>query len=186
VALRTRDKVAQTQDELLKWTENLNPGLHTKHWRILDKQSEPKGQRLILLIDWDSLTAIKRIGYKIFTGLSLGTVKVLKHPEAQHQKEKGVVLDTASSKSVSEGEGDDIRTPSDDQRGAVERKGEIPLKMKSTNADQWTPSKGTRSDKRERGTEERMEIDPSPNEIEKQTHPHVHERTHTLYKIHSD
>jgi hypothetical protein len=35
VALRTRDKVAQTQEELLKWTKNLNPGLHTEHWRIL-------------------------------------------------------------------------------------------------------------------------------------------------------
>jgi hypothetical protein len=70
VALRTRDKVVQTQDELLKWIKNLHPRLHTKHWRVLDKQSEPKHQRLILLIDWDSLTAIKRTRYKIFTGLS--------------------------------------------------------------------------------------------------------------------
>jgi hypothetical protein len=31
VALRARDKVAQTQDELLKWVKNLNPGLHTEH-----------------------------------------------------------------------------------------------------------------------------------------------------------
>jgi hypothetical protein len=75
VALRTRDKVGQTQDELPKWITNRNPGLHTEHWRVLDKQSEPKGHRLILLIDRDSLTAIKRAGYKILTGLSQGTVK---------------------------------------------------------------------------------------------------------------
>jgi hypothetical protein len=31
VALRMREKVAQTQDELLKWIKNLNPGLHTEH-----------------------------------------------------------------------------------------------------------------------------------------------------------
>jgi hypothetical protein len=76
----------------------------------LNKQSEPKGHRFILHIDWDSLAVIKSTGYKIFTGLSQGTVKVLKDPEAQQE----VVLDTASLKSVSEGEGEDIPTPSDD------------------------------------------------------------------------
>jgi hypothetical protein len=97
------------------------------------------GQRLILLIQRDFLTAMKRTGYKIFRGLSPGTVELLKDPEAQHQKE-GVVLDIASSKLVSEGEGDDIPTPSDDQRGALERKEEIPLKIKSTSTDLVTPS----------------------------------------------
>jgi hypothetical protein len=52
------------------WIKNLNPGLNTELWKALDKQSEPKGQRLILNINWDSLAAIKRTGYKIFTGLS--------------------------------------------------------------------------------------------------------------------
>jgi hypothetical protein len=50
---------------------------------------------------------------------------VLKHPEAQHQKEKGVVLDTLSAKLVADGEGNGIPTPSDDLRGAVETKEEI-------------------------------------------------------------
>jgi hypothetical protein len=67
----------------------------------LIRNLSPKGQRLVLLIDRDSLTTINRSGYKIFTGLSRGTVTMLKDPEAKHQKE-GVVLDTASSKSVSE------------------------------------------------------------------------------------
>jgi hypothetical protein len=57
--------------------------LNTEHWKVLDRQSEPKGQRLILHIDHDSLVAIRSTGYKIFTGLSQGTVKVLKDPEAQ-------------------------------------------------------------------------------------------------------
>jgi hypothetical protein len=77
VTLRMRDKVAQNHDELLKWIKNLNTGLHTEYWRVCDKQSEPKGQRLILLIDQDLLTAIKRIRYKFFTGLSQRTV--MKH-----------------------------------------------------------------------------------------------------------
>jgi hypothetical protein len=38
-----------------------------------------------------------------------------------------------------------IPTPSDDQRGAVERKEEITLKIKSTSADQGTPSTGTQT-----------------------------------------
>jgi hypothetical protein len=33
------------------------------------KQAEPKGQSLILVIDWDSLLVIKGTSYRIFTGL---------------------------------------------------------------------------------------------------------------------
>jgi hypothetical protein len=141
------DKVAQTLAELLEWIKNFSPGFHMDNWKILDKQSEPKGQRLILLIDQDSLSAIKRIGYKVFTGLSQGTVKVLEDLEAQYQKEEAPVLNTASSESVSEGEGDGIPTPSDDQKGAAETKEEIPLSIKSTSADQGIPSKAIWSDK---------------------------------------
>jgi hypothetical protein len=54
VALRIGEKVAQNQEELLKWVNHLNPGLSTEHWRALDKQSQTKGQRLILHIDRDS------------------------------------------------------------------------------------------------------------------------------------
>jgi hypothetical protein len=108
VALRTRDKVIQTQDELLTWIKNLNPGLNIEHWKVLDRHCEPKGQRLLLHKDRGSLAAIKSTGYKIFTGLSQGTVKVMKEPEAQKEN---VVLDTASSKSVSEEEGGDTKKP---------------------------------------------------------------------------
>jgi hypothetical protein len=83
LALRIRDKVTQNQEELLKRVKNLNQGLNTEHWRVLCKQSEPKGQRLNLHIDRDSYTSIKRTGHMIFTGLSQGTVKVLRDPEAQ-------------------------------------------------------------------------------------------------------
>jgi hypothetical protein len=48
VALRMKYKVAKSPDELLKWIKDLNPGLHTKHWTVLDRLPEPKGQRLIL------------------------------------------------------------------------------------------------------------------------------------------
>jgi hypothetical protein len=76
------------------------------------------------------------------------------------------VLDTASSKSISEGEGDDTPNPADDQRGAVETKEETSPSIKSTSAEQGTSSKRTRSHKRERDKEEGMETDPSPNEKE--------------------
>jgi hypothetical protein len=54
VALRMKDKVAKSSDELLKWIGDLNRGLHTEHWKVLDTLPELKGQRHILLIDWDS------------------------------------------------------------------------------------------------------------------------------------
>jgi hypothetical protein len=87
VALRTRDKVTQGQEELLKWTADHNPGFHTESWRVLDKQSESKGQRLILFIDWGSYTTIQRTGNKIYIGLSQGTVKVLNDPEVRNRVE---------------------------------------------------------------------------------------------------
>jgi hypothetical protein len=74
VALRVMDNVAQTQDELLRWIQHLNPGLHTETWRVLGRQSERKGQRLFLHIHRDSLVIIQKTGYKIFTGLSQGVV----------------------------------------------------------------------------------------------------------------
>jgi hypothetical protein len=126
VALRIRDRVVQNHEELLKWIKNLNTGHDTEHWRVL-KQTEPKGLRLVLFIDRDSYTSIKRI----FTGLSQGTVKVLRDPEAPNQQE--TVPDTESSKSISEGKGGDTPTPSDD----------------SSRADQGTTLSGTQSENRE-------------------------------------
>jgi hypothetical protein len=56
VAIRTRDKVAKSHEELLKWIKDLNPGPNIEHCRVLDRQPELKGQRLVLLIDQDSLS----------------------------------------------------------------------------------------------------------------------------------
>jgi hypothetical protein len=70
--------------------------------------------------------AIKRTGYKIFTGISQGIVKVLIDPEARHQK-RGAVPNTASSESVVEGEGDGLLTPLGDQRGTVDATGETQI-----------------------------------------------------------
>jgi hypothetical protein len=141
VALRIRDRVAQNQEDLLKWIKDLNPGLHTQHWTVLNIQPEPKGVRLILFIDRESYTCIRRTGHRIFTGLSQGTVKVLRDTEAQHKQG-----DIESSKSVSEGEGDDRPFPSDDRIGT----------------DQGTTFSGTQSANREE-IQEKMETGSSPN-----------------------
>jgi hypothetical protein len=39
--------------ELFWWIMDLNPGLCTENWRVLDTQLKLKGQWLILLVDWD-------------------------------------------------------------------------------------------------------------------------------------
>jgi hypothetical protein len=54
MTLRAKDKVAKSPDELLKWIKDLNPWLHTEH----------------------SHKTVKKTRYKIFTGLTQGTVKV--------------------------------------------------------------------------------------------------------------
>jgi hypothetical protein len=126
---------------------------------VLGGQSDPKGQRLILHIDWDSLEAIQKTGYKIFTGLSQGTVKVLRDQEVQKE---GKAPDSASSKSGSEGEGDETPAPSNDQKGAAGARKEIAPNTLSTFSDQGTLSKDTQTDKKKKAEEEGMETGPPP------------------------
>jgi hypothetical protein len=148
VALRVRANVDQTQEELLQWVKSLNPVFNTEHWKVLDKQSEPKGQRLIMHIDRDSLVTIRSIGNKIFTGLPQGTVIVLKDPEAPKTQ---AVLDTTSSKSASEEEGDDTPSSSDGRPG-----------VESSSTDQGPPLTETQSEEEKPTREERMETDSPP------------------------
>jgi hypothetical protein len=122
VALRVRDKVAQTQDELLRRIQNLNTGLHTENWRELGRQSEPKGQRDSLHIDRDTLGTIQKTGYKIFTGNSQGIVKVLKDPGMQKE---GGVPSIISSGSASEGQRDGTH-PNSGDRGEEDVREEAP------------------------------------------------------------
>ena len=53
-----------------------------ENWKVLNSKNELTERRLILLVDLDSVTAIKRNGCKIFTGLSEGTFKVFSNPKA--------------------------------------------------------------------------------------------------------
>jgi hypothetical protein len=66
---------------------------------------------------------------------------------------------------VSEGEGDGLPTRSDDRGGPTYAKEEITPSIKSTSADQGTPSEGTWSDNKENAKEEGMETDPPPYSI---------------------
>lgn len=54
MALRKKDKIAESLHELLKWIKDLNPGIHTKQQMVLDKHPELKDQWLVLLTEWDS------------------------------------------------------------------------------------------------------------------------------------
>jgi hypothetical protein len=78
---------------------------------------------------------------KILTKLSKGSVKLLDDPEFRRRAEP--VADTVASNLVSEGEGDEIPSPSDDQ----------------SKAEHWTPLHGTQSEDVEG---HKIEFDPSP------------------------
>jgi hypothetical protein len=93
IALRTRDKVAQNQEEIFRWMKHPNPGLNTKHWRVMDKAPEPNSQRLILLKERDSYTITEETGYKIFTGFLQGTNKVLRDTETKPQQGEWAALE---------------------------------------------------------------------------------------------
>jgi hypothetical protein len=80
------------------------------------------------------------MGYKIFKGLSQGSVNVLRDIVVRKEE---TAQNTAAAESVSEGEGDGTPTPSDDRGGASEAREEILPSTKSTSAGQGTSLKGT-------------------------------------------
>jgi hypothetical protein len=72
MTLRSRDKQSQDTGVLLWWIKDLTLGLSTTNWRVHDTQLELEDQWFILLIDWDSASAIKETSNKVFTGLTEG------------------------------------------------------------------------------------------------------------------
>jgi hypothetical protein len=61
-----KGKFAKSPDKMLKWIKDLNPRLHTECCRVMDGFPEPKGQKLILLIERDSHNVMQDTRYKIF------------------------------------------------------------------------------------------------------------------------
>jgi hypothetical protein len=163
VVLRLKEKVAMSPDELVKWIKDLNPGLYTEHWSVLERQLELKG----LLTDQDSLKTIKGARYKIFTftGLTQGTVKVLRDPE------QGATASPAPSGSLWGGGWTDASTPSGaktaEWRRATETVGELPPSVKPAPVDPGPPSDGAWSAEKGEGKVEWMETNPPPNETSK-------------------
>jgi hypothetical protein len=113
MAFRTRVNQSKDTGELLHWIQDLNPGLHTEYWRVLDEQPEPKDQCLILLVDQDSSKAIKETSYRIFTGLEEGIFKVLNDSGEDVQRGKEAVADPLSLASGDKEGGTVIDTPSE-------------------------------------------------------------------------
>jgi hypothetical protein len=112
IALRTRDKDAQSQKELLKWNTHINLGLH---WSLLDKD-------LSFLLTGTPTQSLWKVDIRFFAGLSHGTIKVLRDCGAKPQQGKGAVSDPVSLETTSEGRGfADVPTPSESRE---EQKGE--------------------------------------------------------------
>jgi len=51
MALRTRDKQSKHTGKLLQRIKDINLGLNTENWRVLDAQLKLKSERPILLVD---------------------------------------------------------------------------------------------------------------------------------------
>jgi hypothetical protein len=61
IAFKTKDIVTKNPEVLFRSLELLNPEIKTTYWKLIDKQADSKGQRLILLIDQESANILKRI-----------------------------------------------------------------------------------------------------------------------------
>ena len=104
VAFRTRDLKTSDPKVLLRRMQLLNKGLQTEHWKVVDRQPDPKGQRLILLMDKKSAELITSLGLAAYTGVDRGQFKILSDPGNKTGQETN--LDEAAAK-----EGKDTTEP---------------------------------------------------------------------------
>jgi hypothetical protein len=79
--------------------KHLNPELITENRRVLGTQMEPKGQQLILLVDWDLANDIKETNYIVFNGLTKGIFKVRSNPSGDPKSDKELVNSPATTAS---------------------------------------------------------------------------------------
>ena len=80
VAFKTKDINTNNPEVLFRRLELLNPGLKTTYWKLIDRQEEPKGQRLILFIDQESANILKGMNLAAYTGVDRGLFKILFDP----------------------------------------------------------------------------------------------------------
>lgn len=88
VALRTRDVTTVDTKALLGRIQRLNQGLNTVHWKIIDKQADSSGQRLILMVDQESAKKITELGLSAYTGVDRAFFKILSDPDKKTDPDK--------------------------------------------------------------------------------------------------
>jgi hypothetical protein len=90
---------------LLKWIKDFKPGLHTENWMILDRQTKQKGQRLILLVDWDFHTVTKGTAYMTLQDSIREPLRSWEILKQCLSRKKVLAMGPVSTESVSEVEG---------------------------------------------------------------------------------
>jgi hypothetical protein len=76
-----------------------------ENWRVLDSKYKYTGRRLILLVDQDSATAMKKTGCKTYTRLSEGTFKVFSNPDADQDGGQATVVESQTVEPGTKGKG---------------------------------------------------------------------------------
>lgn len=97
VAFRTQDNMTEDSQAVLRRLKRFNPGLSTERWKVLNRQADSVGQRLIMLVDQESAEAIKKANFEAYTGLDRGIFKILTDPSTAGKAEQ---KETEGTKSV--------------------------------------------------------------------------------------
>ena len=76
---KTKDIISKNPEVLFCRLELLNLRIKTTYWKLIDKQEDSKEQRLILLIDQESVKILKRMNLAAYTGVDKGLFKILSY-----------------------------------------------------------------------------------------------------------
>jgi hypothetical protein len=67
----------KNSEVLFRRLELLNPGIKMTYWKLINRQADSKGQRLILLINQESAKILKRMNLAAYTGVDKCFFKIL-------------------------------------------------------------------------------------------------------------
>ena len=69
MAFKAKDINTKNPEVLFHHLELLNSGIKTTYWKLIDRQADSKGRRLILHIDQESAKILKRMNLAAYTSV---------------------------------------------------------------------------------------------------------------------
>ena len=77
MAFKTKDIITKNSKVLFRRQKLPNPGIKMTYWKLIDRQTDSKGQQLILFINQELAKILKRMNLADYASVDKGLLKIL-------------------------------------------------------------------------------------------------------------